>query len=143
VSFPRRALAVYILAIVTLNTLVWLSGAIPGVLSTSTPKVLDGTGLTTVPTYDQDLAFWLPLIGVGAVWMWRRIEWGRLIVGAALVMWVVEGVGVAVDQWMGSAADPASTVASAAMTPVFAGLAAIGLVPLFFYMRNLHERPRP
>ena len=143
VSFPRSEIAVYILAIVSLNTLVWLGGAVPAVLSTTTAKVLDGTGLTTVPTYDQDLAFWLPLIGVAAVWMWRRIEWGRLIVGAALVMWVVEGLGVAVDQWMGSAADPTSTVASAAMTPVFAVLAVIGLVPLYFYMRSLHERPQP
>lgn len=143
VSFPRRAIAAYVLAIVTLNTFLWLSGAVPAVLSTTTAKVLDGTGLTTVPTYDQDLAFWLPLIGVGAIWMWRRVELGRLIVGAALVMWVVEGVGVAADQWMGGATDPSSTVASAAMTPVFAALALIGLVPLYFYMRSLHERPRP
>ncbi len=143
VSFPRSAIAAYVLAIVTLNTFLWLSGAVPAVLSTTTAKVLDGTGLTTVPTYDQDLAFWLPLIGVGAIWMWRRVELGRLIVGAALVMWVVEGVGVAADQWMGGATDPSSTVASAAMTPVFAALALIGLVPLYFYMRSLHERPRP
>ena len=139
-NFPVRRIAAYILAIVALNTFVWLSGAVPAVLSTGAPKVLEGTGLTTVPTYDQDLAFWLPLIAVAAVWMWRGIEWGRLIVGATLVMWVVEGVGVAVDQWMGSAADPASTVASAAMTPVFLALAAIGLLPLFFYMRNLRDR---
>jgi len=52
-------------------------------------------------------------------------------------------VGVAVDQWMGGAADPSSTVASAAMTPAFAALALIGLVPLYFYMRSLHEMPRP
>jgi len=143
VSFPRRSIAVYTLAIVGLNTFVWLSGAVPAALSTAAPRVLDGTGLTTVPTYDQDLAFWLPLIGVAAVWMWRHIELGRLIVGAALVMWVVEGVGVAVDQWMGGAADPSSTVASAAMTPAFAALALIGLVPLYFYMRSLHEMPRP
>jgi len=30
-------------------------------------------------------------------------------------MWVIESVGVAVDQWFGHAADPASTVASAAV----------------------------
>ncbi len=137
--FPRRALVAYVLAIVGLNTFVWLSGAVPATLNAGAPKVLAGTGLTTVPTYDQDLAFWLPLIAVGAIWMWRGLEWGRVIVGATLVFWVVEGVGVAVDQWMGSAADPSSTVASASMTPVFAALAVIGLVPLFFYMRSLRE----
>jgi hypothetical protein len=141
VSFPRRAIALYLLVIATLNGAVWLAGAVPGVLSSTTPKVLAGTGLTTVPTYDQDLAFWIPLMVVSAIWMWRRIEWGRLAVGALMVMGIVESVGVAVDQLMGSSADPASTVASAAMTPVFAALAVTGLVPLFFYMRSLRDHP--
>ena len=34
----------------------------------------------------------------------------------------------AVDQWVGSAADPASTVVSAAVTPMFAVVALIGAV---------------
>lgn len=38
---------------------------------------------------------------------------------------------------MGSAADPSSTVASAAMTPVFAVLAVIELIAIFFYTRGL------
>lgn len=139
-AFPSRAIALYMLAIVALNTLVWLRGAVPGVLSSSPPAVLEGTGLVTVPTYDQDFAFWLPLIAIAAIWMWRGQVWGHLIVGAMLVYWIVEGVGVAVDQWMGSAADPTSTVASAAISPVFLAIAVIGLVPLFFYMRNLDER---
>ena len=142
VSFPARAIALYMLAIVTLNTLVWLRGAVPGVLSSSPPAILEGTGLVTVPTYDQDFAFWLPLAAIAAIWMWRGQVWGHLITGAMLVYWIVEGVGVAVDQWMGSAADPTSTVASAAISPVFLAIAVIGLVPLFFYMRNLDERDR-
>lgn len=139
VSFPRRPIAVYLLAVATLNALAWLAGAVPGVLSTAEPAVLSGTGLTSVPTYDQDFAFWIPLMFVAAIWMWRRVEWGRLIVGALLAMAVPEAVSVAVDQAMGSAADPASAVASAVMAPVFATVALIGLVPLFFYMRNLRE----
>ena len=141
-SFPRRALAIYTLVIVALNSFVWLSGAVPATFETAGPKVLAGTGLTTVPTYDQDLAFWLPFIAVAAVWMWRGIEWGRLIVGATLAFWVLEGIGVAVDQWLGSAADPSSTVASATMTPVFIGVALVSLVPLFFYLRSLGEGMR-
>jgi hypothetical protein len=110
------------------------------VLSTSSPKFLEGTGLTTLPTYVQDLAFWLPSIAVAAVWMWRGMFWGRLFAGAVLVTWVIEAVGVAVDQWMGGAADPTSTVASASIAPMFAALAVIGMVPLFFYMRALRDR---
>jgi hypothetical protein len=140
VAFPDRPIAAYVLVIVAANTYVWLAGVVPGLLSSSAPKFLEGTGLTTMPTYDQDLAFWLPSIAVAAVWMWRGMLWGRLLAGAALVMWVIEAVGVAVDQWMGGAADPTSTVASASVTPMFAILAVIGMVPVFFYMRALRDR---
>ena len=139
-SFPDRKIAGYMLTVVGANTFLWLSGVVPAVFSTDTPKFLEGTGLTSMPTYDQDLAFWLPSIAVAAVWMWRRMLWGRLFVGAALVMWVVEAVGVAVDQWMGGVADPASTVASASISPMFAALAVIGCVPLFFFMRGMRDR---
>ena len=35
-------------------------------------------------------------------------------------------------------ADPASPVASAVFTPIFALVAAIGLIPLYFYYRSLN-----
>lgn len=42
-------------------------------------------------------------------WLWQRRPHGYLIVGAGLVMWAVESACVAVDQWYGRAANPAST----------------------------------
>jgi NADPH-dependent glutamate synthase beta subunit-like oxidoreductase len=58
----------------------------------------------------------------------------------ALVMWPIESVGVAVDQWWGHAADPTSPVASVAVVPGFVGLALVGLVPLRAYFRRLTPR---
>ena len=136
-AFPTRPLAIYVAAVATLNAIVWLAGAIPAVLDPAHARVLQGTGLVTVPTYDQDLAFWIPLTFVAAVWTWRGLAWGRLILGAVLAMGVTEAVGVAVDQWMGSAADPTSAVASASMTPVFLVLAVAQTVALFFFLRSV------
>jgi hypothetical protein len=136
-SLPVRGLAAYALAIVALNALVWLRNVVPSVLSGTPPSWLDGTGLTTHPVYVLDLAFWLPLMAVAAIWLWRRRPWGYLLMGSILTMWVIESVGVAVDQLMGSAADPASTMASAVMTPVFGVLALVGLIPLYLYFRHL------
>jgi hypothetical protein len=53
-------------------------------------------------------------------------------------MWVLESAGIAVDQWYGHAADPASPVASAALSPAFGMLAVIGLVPTYYLFRSLH-----
>lgn len=143
-SFTERApvgpVAVYVWVIVTLNALAWLSRIVPALIDGGQAAFLRGTGLPADPVYIQDLALWLPLIAVAAAWLWRRRAWGYLVIGAALVMWVMENAGIAVDQWYGHAADPASPVASAALTPAFAALALIGLVPLFFLFRGLPGR---
>jgi len=52
-------------------------------------------------------------------------------------MWVVEGVSVAVDQWWGSSADPASTVVSGSVVVPFLVLAAIGVVPVVALLRGM------
>jgi hypothetical protein len=140
-KLPVRAIAIYSLAVVALNFLAWMQSVVPGVLSTSAPSFLDGTGMTTSVLYVQDLAFWLPLMAVSAVWLWRRQPWGYVIAGAMLVTYEIEAIGVAVDQWMGHAADPASAVASTAAVPIFAVIFVIGLVPLAFYFRNLKGGP--
>ena len=69
--------------------------------------------------------------------LWRRAAWGYLIVTAGLSFWVVEGFGVASDQWFGHAADPGSSVASAAAAPAFAVLGLVSLVPLIAMLRRL------
>lgn len=138
---PARAIAAYMLVIVGLNALAWLWQVVPGMLSTTSPKFVGGTGLQTNPVFVQDLAVWLPLMAVAAIWLWHRTSWGYVISGLLLVMYVFEGLGVAADQWFGSTADPTSTVASAAAVPMFLVLAVIGLVPLFFHMENLDRQP--
>jgi len=138
---PVRGIAVYVWAIVALNAAVWLSRVVPGLASHGAPGYLRGTGLPTNVVFVQDLALWLPLIAVAAAWLWRRRPWGYLITGAGLIMWVVESACVAVDQWYSHAADPASSVASGALVPVFAALALIGLVPVYYLLRGFAAGP--
>jgi hypothetical protein len=136
-GIPRRAIAVYAWTVVALNLAAWLRAIIPGLSDSASPAFLEGTGLTTVPTYVQDLAVWLPLMGVAAFWLWRGLAWGYLVVSAMLVQWVIEATTVAVDQYLGSSADPTSTVASTSMTPAFALLAVITLVPAALMLRRM------
>ena len=137
---PVRGLAVYVWVIVTLNALAWLRGIVPALTGGGQAAFLRRTGLPTNPVYVQDLALWLPLIAIAAAWLWRRRAWGYLVIGATLVMWILESAGLTVDQWYGHAADPASPVASAALTPAFGLLALIGLVPAYYLFRSLPGR---
>ena len=139
-SLPARAIAGYLLVISVANALAWLAGVVPAVFSDRPTRILDGTGLTTNPVYAQDLSFWIPLMIVSSIWLWLRKPWGVVIAGAMLVWGPIEIVGVVIDQAMGHAADPASTVASTALAIPFLVLAASGLVPLYFYLRHFDRR---
>ena len=134
---PARSLAAFIAVIVVGNGLLWLKGALQGIVRDVPLAALVGTGLTTVPTWVQDLSFWLPLMLVAAVWLWRRRPWGYLIAGAGLVYWVLEGITVATDQFLGHRADPVSHVVTMAAVPGFAVLAAIALAAAWLFLRNV------
>lgn len=135
-----RAAAIYLWLVAALNALAWLSTIVPSIVADRPSAVTDGMGVATNPVFVQDLAIWLPAAVVVALGLWRRRPWGALLAGAVLVLWFLESVGIAVDQWFGSTADPSSTVASLTMVPVFTGLAVVGLVPLLVILRSLRAQ---
>jgi hypothetical protein len=90
----------------------------------------------------QDFAFWLPLFTVTAWWLWQRKAWGLLLAPALMAYFVLEGVGVAVDQAWGHAADPASPVVSADLVPGFAVLALLCAGVLAHLLHHLDPHGR-
>ncbi|TAK01288.1 MAG: hypothetical protein EPO36_05955 [Chloroflexota bacterium] len=132
---PNRALAAYLLINAALFLMLWLRATVPSVLSSEAPAFLAGTGMTTGPVQILDLGFTLPLMALTAVLLWQRKAWGFLLTGSLLVMLAIETLSIAVDQWLGHAADPASPAASAEIVPVMLVLTAIGLVALSVYLR--------
>lgn len=136
---PARGIAAFILTVVALNALAWLRFVVPD-LGEDPPGFLDGTGLTTNPIYVQDLAVWLPALAIVAVLLWQRRPSGVFLAGAGQVFWMIEAIGVAVDQWFGHRADPASDVATPAGVVLFVVLAAAALVPLVLWLRAVPPR---
>jgi hypothetical protein len=138
---PVRGVAVYVWVVVVLNAAAWLATIVPSLATYPTP-MLEGTGVQTNAIYVQDLAVWLPLAAVAAGWLWRREARGAVVVSAVLGMWVIESVSIAVDQWFGARADPASPVVSMAMVAPFLALAVIGVVPLWLLLRSVSRGSR-
>jgi hypothetical protein len=140
-GMKRRPIAIYVWAVVALNALGWLARILPE-LTADDPAFLVGTGLTTNPIFVNDLAIWLPLMAVGAWWLWRDRPWGTVVIGAMLVMWQVEAVTVVVDQWMGATADPASNVATKGGAYLFVAMALVNLPPLIGFFRHVPRTRR-
>lgn len=137
----HRAVATLIWVVVAGNTLVWLRGLLPG-LAQDPPAFLDGTGLTTLPTYVQDFAFWLPLFTLTGWWLWQQRPWGVVLAPVVMTYFVLEGVGVAVDQTWGHLADPASGVVSVEVVPGFLILTVVCAGVLAHLLRHV-PAPRP
>jgi hypothetical protein len=138
-KLPARGIGAYLTTIAALNALIWLRTAVPATLGDEPTSFLDEIGLTTSPTFVQDLAFWLPLTALAGVLLWRRAAWGYLIAGPVLVYGVLEAVGVAVDQWFGYRADPTTSYASLGGVWLFAGLAVVGLIPTYLFLRAIGQ----
>jgi hypothetical protein len=134
---PARLIAGFALTVAVLNAYAWLAQIVPAVVGGEPNSLVKDTGLLTNPVFVQDLAIWLPLLITAAVATWRRQAWGMMITGAMLVMFVLESIGIATDQWFGSQAAPGSSSASPAMVPVFATVAVISALPLLSYCRNI------
>lgn len=133
---PVRGLAVFVWTIVALNLLAWLQVVVPAVFSGDPTSFLDGLGVATNAIYVQDLVLWLPLMTIAGWWMWNRRPLGVFLTGSWLVFGVLEAIGIAVDQWFGHQADPASPHASIEVIPMMIGLAVFTLVGLYFYLRR-------
>jgi hypothetical protein len=136
-----RLIGGYIMAIVVLNALLWLRTVVPATFADDPMSFLDGTGIATNPIFVQDLVFWLPSAAVIGWLTWTRRPWGALLAGSYLVYGLLESIGVATDQWMGSSADPQSTVATMGAVYIFGVLAVIGTMALAFYVQSLRQEP--
>jgi hypothetical protein len=132
-----RVIGGYILTIVLLNTLLWLRTIVPAILANEPTSFLAGTGITTNPIFVQDLVFWLPTAAFIGWLAWTRRPWGALLAGSYLVYGLVEAIGVATDQWMGSSADPSSQVATMGAVGIFAVMTILGIVALTYSARSL------
>ena len=130
----------YIWSVVVLNGIAWLARVLPATLADDPTAWLAGTGVSTSPVIVQDLAFWLP----GMAWLgwgaWRARPPAVALAAAGLMFWVLESLGVAVDQWWGHRADPSSAWASTGAVVLFAALALVGLLPTLRLLRAVPDR---
>jgi uncharacterized membrane protein len=139
---PVRGLATYAWVVCGLNVVAWLGSVVPAVLAERPGSFLDGTGIATNPVYVQDLSFWLPGAMLVAWLLWHRRPIAYPLFGAWLVYGLFESVGVAVDQWFGSQADPAAAPNATLAIGLFLVLALIGVVPLAVYFRAARGEER-
>jgi hypothetical protein len=133
---PVRLVAGWLLLNAGAFLLLWLRATVPAVFSSEPPEFLVGTGMTTGVGQVLDLGFTLPIMAVAAILLLERRAIGYVLSGVLLVMLDIETLSIGVDQWVGATADPASTVVSMALVPMFAVMTVLGLGVLALFLRG-------
>jgi len=133
---PIRTIALYLILTTALFALTWLRDIVPALVNNTAPASLHGTMMLTNPIQVVDFAAGFPLTILAAVWLWQRKAWGYVLAGLFLVYGVIEAISVATDQFFGHLSDPTQ---SAMMTPVFAVIAVIAVIPAVLYFRCLRR----
>lgn len=134
---PARLVASVLGTVAVLNAIAWVGRIVPTIGTADPSSIMAGSGLITNPVIVQDLALWLPLGIVAAVLLWQRAAIGHLLAGVVLVLWTLEGVTVATDQWFGHRADPTTEWATLGAMWLFVGLTVVTLVPAFLHLHAL------
>jgi hypothetical protein len=132
---PARGIAIYAWVVAFLNALVWLRTIVPATFAPDPTSFLADSGVATNPVFVQDLTFWLPGAALIGGLLWTRRSLGFVLGGGWLVYGLIEAIGVATDQWLGTIADPGTTQASMEGVALFVAVGLIALVPLFFFFR--------
>ncbi len=135
-ALPSRLLGAWMIVSCVAFYALWLKNVVPASFDSEAPAFLAGTGMVTATNYVLDMALFLPFTIVVAAGLWRRTPFGLVVGGSMLLMLTLESIAIAVDQWFGSAADPASPVASVAITPVFLVVAAISAAAWVLWLRG-------
>jgi hypothetical protein len=137
---PRRLVAGWLLFNMGAFLLLWLKATVPATLSSAPPEFLVGTGMTTGVGQVLDLGFTLPAMTAAAILLLQRRSIGYVLSGTLLLMLTIETLSIGVDQWWGATLDPASTVVSMALVPVFGVLTVLGLVLSVLFLRGVRNQ---
>jgi hypothetical protein len=135
---PAHPIAIYAWVVAFLNTLVWLRTIVPAMFAADPTSYLDASGVATNPVFVEDLTFWLPSAALIGALLWQKRAAGYVLAGGWLVYGLIESIGVATDQWLGSVAEPGTNQASIEGAILFVVVGLIALVPLFFFFRPEH-----
>jgi hypothetical protein len=133
---PARAVSIFLALLAVLFYLMWLSEAIPAVLTGEVPQSVTDNATPTNAVHVLDMAWILPATILTAIWLWRGRALGYTLAGillsflSLLALAIMSMIVFMVLYGQAVSAGPAA---------IFAVLLAISLWMLIRYLRGLEE----
>lgn len=136
---PVRRLAGYMLVVGLGLSTVYIAQWLGFVASGEVPPIIAKTGHPTNIVFALDLSLVVPMLVVGAIWLWRREPWGYVLAAMVNVKGAVYMLGLCAATltayWSG-------TLASLAELTLWATIGIGCAVAAFVLLANLQRAPR-
>ncbi len=129
----RKTVAAILFVEAGVLVVLWVGQSIAFILTGTLPKVVEDTGGGVHLIASLDLTLIVPLLVLGAAWLWRSHAWGHVIAVGMLVQCAL----ITVDLLITPAFQAAAGVADAwAMAPLFAAMALGFFTGAFLLLRK-------
>jgi hypothetical protein len=130
---PRRAVAAFLTLMAFLLTALWLGRIIPNLTANPVPETIEPFKYV----FSLDLGLIVPLMLLGAVWLWRRNPWGPVLAGSMLIKAATMGLALLcmnLFNWRaGQPTDPSELLAT------YTVIAGGGLGMASWFLRHCRE----
>lgn len=92
---PRRVFSILAIVFAMAYYMLWLADDLPAVMNNTIPEAIIMDNIPTSAVHVLDMAFYLPLLLIGAVLLWQNKPIGFVLTGTAFAFGPLMGVAVA------------------------------------------------
>lgn len=131
---PLKPVAILLGITCVLFYMLWLKDVIPGLIADQKPLSVAEVDLPTNPIHVLDMALFLPLLALTAIWLWRDQAAGYLFAAPVLVFGVILGAAII---GMGISMAQHGVPTDPGMLFIFIGIIALDLGFLIWFLLGM------
>lgn len=133
---PVRWIAGYMLFVAIGLSAVYLAQSIGFIFTGKLPSIVDLSGHPTSVVFALDLTLLVPVLVLGAIWLWQRKPWGYILAGITLVKGPAYTLILSVNSlWTTKAVTPTAS----AEAPLWISLTVLGVVAAALLYWNMKQ----
>jgi hypothetical protein len=133
---PVKWISSYMLFVAISLSMIYVIQSANFIVSGELPAIIETTGHPTNIVFALDLSLLIPILVLGAIWLWKRQPWGYILAGISLGKGVVYNTVLAAGAYW---ATQSGVEGVSGEIPLWITLAVIGLIAIIFLLKNMAE----
>lgn len=133
---PVKWISGYMLFVAISLSTIYVMQSVNFIVSGKLPAIIETTGHPTNIVFALDLSLLVPILVLGAIWLWKRQPWGYVLAGISLGKGIVYNIVLAAGAYW---ATKSGVQGVSSEIPLWITLAVMGSIAFFFLISNLED----